>query len=63
MAFCQTTGSANAAGFFKEESTSMSRYRWVYHNEAKLYDVGILPDGTLHNPRGYPDDDVRSAQP
>jgi hypothetical protein len=27
----------------------------------KLYEVGILPDGTLHNPRGYPDEIVRTA--
>jgi hypothetical protein len=39
----------------------MSKYNWVRHNGEKLFDVGVLPDGTLHNPRGYPDDDVRSA--
>ena len=39
----------------------MSKYNWVRHNGEKLFDVGILPDGTLHNPRGYPDEDVRSA--
>src|SRR4051794_28206763 len=39
----------------------MSVYRWVNHNEATLFDVGILPDGTLHNPNGYPDDVVRAA--
>ena len=27
----------------------------------RLYDVGILPDGTLHNPRGYPEHLVRQA--
>jgi hypothetical protein len=40
-------------------------YRWVYHHNGRdmerLYDVGILADGTLHNPRGYPDDVVRAA--
>lgn len=38
-------------------------YKWVRYpdSETKLYDVGILPDGTLHNPRGYPDDQVRMA--
>ena len=36
-------------------------YNWVRHNGTKLYEVGILPDGTLHNPRGYPEEDVRSA--
>jgi Family of unknown function (DUF6011) len=39
----------------------MSRWKWIWHGETKLYDVGILPDGTLHNPRGYPDDIVREA--
>jgi hypothetical protein len=42
----------------------MTTYRWVRHvhdNEMKLYEVGILPDGTLHNPRGYPDDIVRAS--
>jgi Family of unknown function (DUF6011) len=43
----------------------MSRYKWVYYNDGtrltQLRDVGILPDGTLHNPRGYPDDVVRAA--
>jgi rubrerythrin len=34
----------------------MSRYKWVYHNSEKLFEVGILSDGTLHNPRGYPDE-------
>ena len=39
----------------------MSSYKWVHHNGAKLYSVGILPDGTLHNLNGYPDDVVRTA--
>jgi Family of unknown function (DUF6011) len=38
-----------------------SKWKWVRHNDAVLFDVGILPDGTLHNPNGYPDDDVRTA--
>jgi hypothetical protein len=38
----------------------MTRYKWVSHSD-RLRDVGILLDGTLHNPNGYPDDDVRSA--
>jgi hypothetical protein len=41
------------------------RYRCVYRSDEKtterLYDVGILADGTLHNPNGYPDDLVRTA--
>src|SRR5262245_56265657 len=39
----------------------MGRYRWVYHGQERLFDVGILPDGTLRNPRGYPEDLVREA--
>jgi DNA repair protein RadD len=40
------------------------RYKWVYHPDdrtARLHDVGILADGTLHNPNGYSDDLVRNA--
>ena len=38
-------------------------YRWVYTNDfqQKLYDVGVLPDGTLHNPNNYPEDLVRES--
>jgi hypothetical protein len=41
----------------------MSVYRWVHrpYGRDRLYDVGILPDGSLHNPNGYPDDLVREA--
>jgi hypothetical protein len=39
----------------------MSRWRFVTHEGTTSYDVGILPDGTLHNPRGYPDALVREA--
>jgi hypothetical protein len=39
----------------------MSRYSWVHHNGTTLHQVGILDDGTLHNPRGYPEDLVREA--
>ena len=43
----------------------MSKYRWVNYSDAsqtvKFYDVGILDDGTLHNPNGYPDETVRTA--
>jgi hypothetical protein len=45
----------------------MTKYRWVWHpdrehnNRELLYDVGILPDGTLHNPNNYPDETVRAA--
>jgi hypothetical protein len=48
----------------------MSRYRWIWRFQPRpgnpvpaerFFDVGILPDGTLHNPRGYPEDEVRAA--
>jgi hypothetical protein len=39
-----------------------TKYKWVHGpNSERLYEVGILADGTLHNPRGYPDDVVREA--
>ena len=37
------------------------RYKWVWHGGERLFDVGILDDGTLHNPRGWPEDIVRAA--
>jgi hypothetical protein len=43
------------------ETAMAGRYKWVYHDDTKLYEVGILADGTLHNPRGYPEDVVRAA--
>lgn len=36
-------------------------FQWVQHGGERLYDVGVLPDGSLHNPNGYPDDSVRAA--
>jgi len=39
----------------------MGNYRWVHHEDEILFEVGIRPDGTLHNPRGYPEDLVRAA--
>jgi hypothetical protein len=39
----------------------MAKYKWVSHNGNTLFNVGILEDGSLHNPRGYPDDIVRAA--
>jgi hypothetical protein len=39
-----------------------TKYKWVYGPDGKtLWSVGILSDGTLHNPNGYPDDVVRDA--
>lgn len=39
----------------------MSNFQWIHHDGERLYSVGILPDGSLHNPNGYPDDVVRAA--
>ncbi len=39
----------------------MGTYRWVHHDGEKLLEVGILADGTLRNPNGYPEDVVRAA--
>lgn len=50
-----------------ELATKGIKYRWVRKPGARftggdvLYDVGILADGTLHNPKGYPEDIVRAA--
>src|SRR3954465_3929013 len=38
-----------------------SIFRWINHNGARPSDVGVLEDGSLHNPRGYPEDVVRAA--
>lgn len=37
------------------------RWRYVTHGDGRLYDIGINDDGTLHNPNGYPPEDVRVA--
>lgn len=45
----------------------MTKYKKVGHRHRAgfsygyLYDVGILPDGTLHNPNNYPEDEVRAS--
>jgi Family of unknown function (DUF6011) len=39
----------------------MSKYRRVNNPGGQLFDVGILDDGTLWNPRRYPEDVVRAA--
>ena len=36
------------------------KYKWISNGTEVLRDVGILADGTLHNPRGYPKDVVRA---
>lgn len=48
-------------------TATTTRWKWIYHNaerpdlRERLYDIGINADGTLHNPNGYPDADVRAA--
>jgi hypothetical protein len=41
----------------------MSIWKRIYHGDSRLAlsDIGILPDGSLHNPNGYPEDVVRAA--
>jgi hypothetical protein len=39
----------------------MSKYRYVNYNGTFYFSIGILPDGTLHNPKGYPESEVRAA--
>jgi hypothetical protein len=40
---------------------SGTRWRWIVHEGARLYDVGLNADGSLHNPGGYPEQTVRDA--
>jgi len=40
----------------------MSRYEWVIANDGtKLFQIGVLADGSLYNPNGYPEAAVRAA--
>jgi Family of unknown function (DUF6011) len=43
----------------------MSRWKWIWRakgsSDERLFDIGIEPDGSLHNPRGYPEEVVRAA--
>jgi hypothetical protein len=39
----------------------MGKWRSVWHDNERLNSVGILPDGSLWNPNGYPEDIVRAA--
>jgi hypothetical protein len=39
----------------------MSVWKWIYFRKKRLCDIGTLADGTLHNPNGYPEADVRAA--
>jgi Family of unknown function (DUF6011) len=36
-------------------------YKWVRSGSSRFDNVGILADGTLHNPNGYPAEAVREA--
>lgn len=42
-------------------ATKPVRWRYVHDGYRYLYDVGIKADGTLHNPRGYPEDHLRTV--
>jgi hypothetical protein len=44
-----------------ERDRTMSMWKSIWHEGRWLYDLGVCPDGTLHNPKGYPDDIVRAA--
>jgi hypothetical protein len=48
------------AGILKKEETTMT-WRWIHHNGERLRDVGVLADGSLHNPNGYDEAIVREA--
>lgn len=37
------------------------RWRYIHHEGTYYYSIGILADGTLYNPRGYFEADVRAA--
>jgi hypothetical protein len=39
----------------------MTTWKWIHHDGERLRDVGILADGSLHNPNGYPEEIVRAA--
>lgn len=37
------------------------KWKWIDHGERRLYNVGVLGDGSLYNPRGYDEAVVREA--
>src|SRR5262249_7015051 len=39
----------------------MNKYRHVNHNGTCYFSIGVLPDGTLHNPNGYPESELPAA--
>jgi hypothetical protein len=36
-------------------------FKWVRHEGERLYNVGILPDGSLHDPNDYDPELIRTA--
>ena len=42
-------------------TANSSRWKWIHHEGSTLSDIGVNADGSLHNPRGYPDSTVRAA--
>ncbi|SRR5258707_4226800 len=42
-------------------SQDTRRWKWVRHEGVRLDDIGVNPDGSLHNPNGYPAGTVRAA--
>jgi hypothetical protein len=49
-----------SVGTGQQGDGNMSKYWWIKRGGDEVYNVGILADGTLHNPRGYPDALVRA---
>jgi hypothetical protein len=39
----------------------MKTYRWIRHDGRFLRSIGILRNGKLYNPNGYPEEVVRAA--
>lgn len=39
----------------------MSRWKSVFHEGTEFRNIGVYRDGTLYNPHGYPEDEVRAA--
>jgi hypothetical protein len=37
------------------------RWNWIRHEGVRYWDLGRNPDGTLHNPNGYPEEVVLAA--
>jgi hypothetical protein len=48
-----------------QEKLIMGKWNWVRvrgsNSNERLHNVGILEDGTLHNPNGYPEEVVRAS--